>query len=380
MNKRHWINQCQHRFFLWKNKDKRYSILQKEIAEHQRVSHLETICFLEQVEDVVNQMKSYSEFYIEAQVLIQDPIFQYDCFSHLNFCGAWAKEIEKQLSRIEQEQHDQNRLQELIKLYQSADRSLASTNVKNTAHLWDLSHCSLTQRECRDWANMSVFLKKHKDIQEIVAQLGRSSRLAHIHNHDNELIIKDYDKLIESKETEGIGDVVGVHPSDELNRLLPCETLLLLYPELEGVFYQRLVEKQLMTYEMHNQIKKTKKLVSTREWIDPDLQEQGPYVIAIDASGSMMGLPEQCAKAFAYALMMLAYESDRSCYVLLFSTKCVQFELTKQHSLNELLDFLSYSFHGGTDFDVMLTMAFDILNQKNYQYADLVGSAPRLLI
>lgn len=65
----------------------------------------------------------------------------------------------------------------------------------------------------------------------------------------------------------------------------------------------------------------------------------------------MSGFPEQCAKAMAYALMQIALAEDRDCYVMLFSSEFITYELTRQDGLREASDFLSYSFHGGTDFE-----------------------------
>ncbi|POB66811.1 protein viaA, partial [Vibrio vulnificus] len=63
--------------------------------------------------------------------------------------------------------------------------------------------------------------------------------------------------------------------------------------------------------------------------------EKGPFVLCVDASGSMSGFPEQSAKAMAYALMQIALAEGRDCYVILFSTEQITYELTKQDGLRE---------------------------------------------
>lgn len=57
----------------------------------------------------------------------------------------------------------------------------------------------------------------------------------------------------------------------------------------------------------------------------------------------MSGFPEQCAKAMAYALMQIALAEQRDCYVIIFSTEHITYELTKQDGLREAADFLTYS-------------------------------------
>lgn len=53
----------------------------------------------------------------------------------------------------------------------------------------------------------------------------------------------------------------------------------------------------------------------------------------------MSGFPEQCAKAMAYALMQIALAEQRDCYVIIFSTEHITYELTRQDGLREAADF-----------------------------------------
>ncbi len=58
---------------------------------------------------------------------------------------------------------------------------------------------------------------------------------------------------------------------------------------------------------------------------------------------------EQSAKAMAYALMQIALAEERLLCDL-FSSEHITYELTRQDGLvREASDFLSYSFHGGTE-------------------------------
>ena len=57
-----------------------------------------------------------------------------------------------------------------------------------------------------------------------------------------------------------------------------------------------------------------------------------------------MGLPEQYAKAFAYGLMQIALAENRDCYIIIFSTQLITYEVTKENGLSEALSFLSYTF------------------------------------
>lgn len=86
----------------------------------------------------------------------------------------------------------------------------------------------------------------------------------------------------------------------------------------------------------------------------------------------MSGYPENCAKALAYGLMQIALVEERDCFVIMFSTQKITYELTKQDGLHEVVNFLSYSFHGGTDLGPVLDQSIDLMADGKYKNADLV--------
>lgn len=64
----------------------------------------------------------------------------------------------------------------------------------------------------------------------------------------------------------------------------------------------------------------------------------------------MGGFNEQCAKAFCLALMRVALADDRRrCFIMLFSSEVVGYELTNQQGIEQTIRFLSQRFRGGTD-------------------------------
>jgi uncharacterized protein with von Willebrand factor type A (vWA) domain len=70
--------------------------------------------------------------------------------------------------------------------------------------------------------------------------------------------------------------------------------------------------------------------------------------------------------------MQIALAEDRECFVILFSTEQITYELTKQDGLREASDFLSYSFHGGTDLEPVLMKSIDLMCGDKYRNADMV--------
>lgn len=179
-------------------------------------------------------------------------------------------------------------------------------------------------------------------------------------------------KMVEERSDSVTDDIVGIHESDDLSKLLPNEAMFLAYPELEVVFYKHLVDKRLLNYRMQGAQRKLRRVKAYKRQTKQVEQDKGPFIVCIDASGSMNGFPEQCAKALAYGLMQIALAEDRDCYVIMFSTQQITYELTKQDGLREVLNFLSYSFHGGTDLGPVLDQSIDLMLGEKYKNADLV--------
>ncbi|KSB86791.1 hypothetical protein LFZ31_09915, partial [Salmonella enterica subsp. enterica serovar Newport str. S09097] len=74
-----------------------------------------------------------------------------------------------------------------------------------------------------------------------------------------------------------------------------------------------------------------------------------PFIVCVDTSGSMGGFNEQCAKAFCLALMRVALADNRRCFIMLFSTDVVRYELSGPEGIEQAIRFLSQRFRGGTD-------------------------------
>ena len=240
----------------------------------------------------------------------------------------------------------------------------------SVGRLWDMASAKLSKSDLTVMKRHAEFLAKNKGLQEIAEKLGRMAGQV----DDPELNRAPAEELqmVEEKSDEATDDIVGVHESDDLNKLLPNETLFLAYPELEVVFYKHLVDKRLMNYRMQGKSRTLRKIRAQQ----PDNKqvdvEKGPFIVCVDASGSMSGFPEQCAKAMAYALMQIALAEDRDCYVMLFSTEQITYELTRQDGLREASDFLSYSFHGGTDLEPVLFKSIELMSSGKYKNADMV--------
>ncbi len=103
------------------------------------------------------------------------------------------------------------------------------------------------------------------------------------------------------------------------------------------------------------------------------LEEKGPIVLSIDTSSSMRGSPEQIAKALALAIAKIALSEHRPCYMINFSKSLDVYNLSQlKDSVPKLIDFLSKSFGGDTDFEPALQHTLTVMDSNEYFNADLL--------
>lgn len=87
----------------------------------------------------------------------------------------------------------------------------------------------------------------------------------------------------------------------------------------------------------------------------------------------MHGVPELIAKALSFALIKTALREKRNCYLISFSTHIQTINLLDlTQSLEKLVEFLEFSFRGGTDITHAFEEALNMFEQNDYQKADVL--------
>ncbi len=349
---------------------------QQELSLYQEVIHLTENEFFERIDDVVRKLEWHSAFYLQARRLLdKNKGLNNPMFPHY-FCDQWYQSLFEAIKQAQVTELEVNKEKVLNDLYQrmetmkNMDKVTDSGDEGSVGRLWDMASAKLSKTDVSVMKRYAEFLKKNNGLQEIAEQLGRMAN--EVDDPDLQRTLAEELQMVEEKSDEATDDIVGIHESDDLNKLLPNETMFLAYPELEVVFYKHLADKRLMNYRVQGKSRTLRKVRAQK----PDNQqveiEKGPFVLCVDASGSMSGFPEQSAKAMAYALMQIALAEGRDCYVILFSTEQITYELTKQDGLREAADFLTYTFHGGTAFEPVLMKSIDLMSGDKYRNADLV--------
>ena len=349
---------------------------QQEIALYQEVIYWNESEFFERIPDVIKKLEWHSAFYLQARRLIEkNKGINNPMFPHY-FCDQWYQSLSDALRQAQLSELKANQEKVLKDLYQrmetmkNMDKVTESGDEGSVGRLWDMASAKLSKTDLTVMKRHAEFLNKHKGLQEIAEKLGRMAG-----EEDDPSLHKapvEELQMVEEKSDEAVDDIVGIHESDDLNKMLPNETMFLAYPELEVIFYKHLADKRLLSYRSQGKSRTLRKVKAQK----PDSKnvdiEKGPFIVCVDASGSMSGFPEQSAKAMAYALMQIALAEERDCYVILFSSEHITYELTRQDGLREASDFLSYSFHGGTDLEPVLMKSIDLMMGDKYKNADLI--------
>ncbi|MDA9558125.1 ATPase RavA stimulator ViaA [Vibrio sp.] len=349
--------------------------LKNEITLYQTTVLLTEEAFLSQIDEIIHELEE-SGFYSHAKKLHQKYVTTGNpLFPHL-FCDQWyeylLKEVEKAQCEELKEHKDKvlKELYERIEALKTMDGITSLGDEEQVGRLWDMSSARLSKGDSHTIKQLSQFLSKHDSLREIAEKLGRMASETNdpsLNQAPNERI-----ETTEEKSEQATDDIVGIHENNDLNKLLPSETIYLSDPELEVIFYKNLVDRRLLNYRMQGKTRTLRKVKAQAPDNKEANIEKGPFVVCVDASGSMSGFPEQCAKAMAFALMQIALTENRDCYVMLFSTEHITYDLTQHNGLKEAADFLSYTFHGGTDFTPVIEECIQLMHGEKYKNADLV--------
>ena len=196
----------------------------------------------------------------------------------------------------------------------------------------------------------------NNNIKAVVEKLGKG-------NAEEEKNSKK-EIIIEMSQNE----VFGIHKSNDITRLLPSELVLFENEELENLFYAKMYENSLLTYEIAGEDKKEK----DKEEIE---YKKGPVIACIDTSGSMRGNPIKKARALLLAISKILKTEKRKMYVILFGSagQILEFKMENEKEIADLLKLLNQEFNGGTDFNTPLKRAVKIIeNEKNYEKSDIL--------
>lgn len=221
--------------------------------------------------------------------------------------------------------------------------------------------------EMKSWLN---YLTQDKNAQQIAELLGKMRQIEQsekIEQVKQTVYIQNPQIDINSRE-----EIIGLRLGKDLEYVLPSELALMADEETSILFDLKFLESKLMCFELQGMTYCDTPTEIIVEQKSQENEKLGPMILCVDTSGSMVGLPENIAKAMALFLGTKAKSENRSCFVINFSTGIETFELTSKTGISNLIAFLRQSFHGGTDAAPALRHALKMMEQESYQKADLL--------
>ena len=217
-------------------------------------------------------------------------------------------------------------------------------------------------------------LEELRELRDLVRSLGRGSgrgplRRAPRQRERRGAPVGLVRSALDPEETNGLCR------SDDISRMLPSEMALIANGSRPArlLHFARRMERTLLSYERVGWSEEP--AVTTEGTEIRPAAECGPIILCLDTSGSMMGARETVAKAMVLECMRQAKTQQRQCYLYSFSGPgdCQELELkVTGKGVSKLLEFLSGSFHGGTDVDEPFIRALDRLGEEEWQNADIL--------
>lgn len=350
--------------------------LREELYLYQTAQTWEPEHFSLHLPHLIASLENKSGFYLTARKLAELESQKPIDMLYRQFMQAWQKYLVDSLTALQQDViqvHKERLLSDIYKRIENSENFLKLSDSKDTevgTPLWDMSDASLKKQDMKHLRKIADKLKKHPKLLEIAENIGRSAEATPEPESFREKV--EIDEIEQTNSDFIPDDIVGIYPNNDISRMVANEAVYLSDPEVEILFYKRLVEKQLMNYQYQgveeHHVHKTYYQLSKGQKIKPG----GPFILCLDASGSMQGEPEKLAKALTLALMQFALEQQRECKLMIFSKDFIDYDLTGESGLNDLMDFVGYTFHGGTDLEPVLSRSIDLMYSNEYRNADLV--------
>ena len=215
---------------------------------------------------------------------------------------------------------------------------------------WGFGQGHLESALLQDLPRFTALLQRSSTLRQIADELGR---------------LEQTQRKRPKPPRGGREELVGIRAGGNLSEVLPTELALLGSRSTEDLFYQRYIDRRLLSLEYKGAL------------ADAESRRggEGPVIACVDTSGSMSGVPEGIAKALVLAVMRRVLPRGRRVRLMLFGGPG-QFEDRDigrgPGAMRHFLDFLMMRFDAGTDFDGPLERALDLLDEARYEQADIL--------
>lgn len=250
----------------------------------------------------------------------------------------------------------------LLKKLKELLLSIGGSN--KTSLFWDNSKGELLTTDIKNLEKYINLLEKN-EIRKLADLLGKLLKSSQDSKELSEKIRKKIEIKVPVFHMQE--EVIGVKFSDELENIVPSELAILNDKDLEVLFDINYLEHNLMCYDYIGEDKKEKIIEEQKV-----SKVKGPFILCVDTSGSMQGVPENVSKAITLYLTTKALEEEREVSIVNFSTSIEEVSFNSKSGINSILKFLGKSFHSGTDLYPALEFSLKKIQEKNFKNADIL--------
>ncbi len=248
---------------------------------------------------------------------------------------------------------------------------------------WDQIRGRLRSRPWQAARRAAERLERLPELAALLRRLGRSERSVD-HAPEPTTTPRAAEaraalRPVETRLPDAPGEITGVRFTARPERMLAGEAVMLRHPVLKKLWRARHAEARLLGWETEAV------LVDWRPDPEharvpvaaavPETLERGPFLLALDTSGSMRGAPENIAKAVVIAALRAAHETGRACRLIAFGGpgELLERDLhTGAAGLEALLDLMGQGFDGGTDVQTPIERAIEAVHDARWASADLL--------
>lgn len=288
---------------------------------------------------------------------------------------AWKKEYEKQLLEWQLDEVQKYRaqllrdLKEWFEIIQKMKDAFDELNIE-PGLLWDLSAGELTKQDISFLRHWAKYLNKAKNLRKLCELMGRLRKEEK--SDRTEIVSSTIQYCVRTPDVTSNEMVVGIELGRDLENVIPQELALLSDPDVALLFDLKYVEKRLMCFSKQGFKNEIIEETIEKTVTVADEENMGPIIICLDTSDSMAGPAEYVAKALTLSIVTRAVSQKRKCYLINFGTSIKTLDLTPPKGIRDLIDFLKMSFHGGTDVVPALHEGVRMMQNENYEKADLL--------
>lgn len=248
---------------------------------------------------------------------------------------------------------------------------------------WDTLQGLLNAREVHEAQRLSGLLAHLPELVALIRTLGRAERLPAAplalasERADGRNAQPMHER--ETRLSDAPGELTGIHPSRQIDRMLGSEAVQIRHPVLRKLWRARLAEGRLLTYQSEGVLIERVPDPQARATAQAQPQHaplaRGPIIVCLDTSGSMQGAPERIAKAVVLEALRTAQREHRGCLLVAFGARG-EMLVRPLHDgpagLRALLDLLAMGFDGGTDVQSPIEYAVAQVHEAGWRSADLL--------